>query len=426
MLFLEKVQELPEDISDFLAFAGRFAHSQGVRVYVVGGFVRDLFLGVPHDDVDLVVEGDGIAFAGELAKKFSLHVVAHRRFGTAILSGFHGFKVDIASARKEIYVKPAALPDVSAGSIQNDLFRRDFTINAMAIALEEGGFGKVIDTYGGRDDLKKKLIRALHPFSFIDDPTRILRAVRFEQRYDFKIERETLSWIAKATRRKMLDIVQKHRLRDELVLIFKEKSPQKSLKRLDALCGFSYISKTLRFQRAWPVMFEECAKKIAWFRAHFSHRRHIEPSAMYLALFFYSLPFKELKKAMFDFAFHKSESSRVISLKENFPKIKKELSRKCVRPSVAYRILEPLSHEVILCAMIASGDKRVCGHIEDFFLKHSGHRLGVKGEDLVRLGVKPGPPFKKILEDLLNAKIDGKVRDKNEELFLAQKMIRSE
>jgi tRNA nucleotidyltransferase (CCA-adding enzyme) len=417
---------LSKDVAEFFVFAGRLAQSRGTRAYVVGGFVRDLFLGVPNDDVDLVVETDGIAFAEALAKKFSLHVVSHRRFGTATLTGLHGFKVDVASARKETYEKPAALPDVAAGSIQDDLFRRDFTINAMAIALEEGGFGKVIDTYAGQDDLKKRLVRALHPSSFIDDPTRILRAVRFEQRYDFKIERETLRWIAQAARRKMLNVVGKHRLRDELVLIFREKHPQKTLKRLDALCGFSYISPALRYRRAWGRLFEGCAKKGDWFRDHFAHRRRIEPDAMYLALFFYSLPLQELKKAMFDFAFLKSASSCVLSLKENFPRIEKELSRRDVRPSVVYRLLEPLRYEVILCAMVLSGNKRVGGRIEDFFLKYNGQRLGVKGEDLVRLGVKPGPQFKKILGDLLDAKIDGKARDKSEEGVLAQKIIHAQ
>ncbi|MBI5873540.1 MAG: CCA tRNA nucleotidyltransferase [Candidatus Omnitrophica bacterium] len=423
MLFLKKINELPGPMADFIRFAGRLADEKKINAYVVGGFVRDLFLGIPDYDIDLVVEGDGIAFAEELSSKLSLHVVTHKRFGTATLSGLEGFKVDIATSRKEIYEKPAALPTVSKGLIQDDLFRRDFTINAMAIAINSPCFGKLMDFYGGQDDLKKGLIRALHPLSFIDDPTRILRAVRFEQRFDFKIEKQALVWIKEAVHRRMLHIVQKHRLRDELILIFKEKAPIKPLKRLYALCGLTYIAEGLRFQRHWPNYFHEAAKKIAWYREHFLHKRHIEPYVIYLALFFYPLSLKAAKKAMLDFAFHKGVSSRVVSLKENTLKIKKELSKKNVVPSTVYRLLEPLSYEVILLFEILARHKAISGHIEDFLFIYNGQRLHIKGEDLSRLGLKPGPYFKKVLDDILVAKIDGKVRDREEELGLARKLI---
>ncbi|HAJ56943.1 MAG TPA: hypothetical protein DCL35_04150 [Candidatus Omnitrophica bacterium] len=423
MLFLKKINELPRPMADFIRLAGRFADQKGMGAYVVGGFVRDLFLGVANYDIDLVVEGDAIAFAEGFCEKFSLHAVTHKRFGTATISGMEGFKADIASARKETYEKPAVLPAVSFGLIQDDLFRRDFTINAMAIAINASCFGRLMDFYGGQDDLKKGFIRALHPLSFIDDPTRILRAVRFEQRFDFKIERQTLSWIKEAVRRSMLHLVQKHRLRDELLLIFNEKMPLKPLKRLYALCGFSYISEGLRFQRHWPHYFQQASKRIAWYREHFANRRHIEPYAIYFSLFFYPLPLKDIKKAMLDFAFHKGASSRLVSLKENIHTIRNGLSKKNAMPSTVWRLLEPLSYEVVLLAEILSRHKEVSRHIEDFLFIYNGQRLHLKGEDLAGLGVEPGPHFKKILDKLLMAKIDGIVRDKEEELRLAQKLM---
>ncbi len=422
-VFYKKLNELPKEMSGFIHMAGALADEMGINAYVVGGFVRDIFLGVKNFDVDLVVEGDGIAFASECARELDLKLVSHKRFGTATLHGLRGFKVDIASARREIYEKPAALPVVFKGHIKDDLFRRDFTVNAMAISINKHRFGQLVDFYDGHSDLKTGVIRALHANSFIDDPTRILRAVRFEQRFDFKIDKATLSWIKSAVRRKMLHKVQKHRLRDELILMFKESLPLKSLRRLWGLAGFSYIAPSLRFQKEWQRFFEEAAKKAGWFEEHFSHKRHLEPYVMYMSLFFYPLAHKELSQAMRDFAFHKGESSRILSFRENFTRVEKELSKKNVRGSVVYRIFEPLSYEVALLSAALSKSVLVLKRAQDFLFVYNGQRIHVKGEDLKRLGVKPGPHFKNILDELLYAKIDGEVKDKEEELALAQKLI---
>ncbi len=425
MLFIKKIKELPVPVSDFIKTAGSLADDKNVRAYIVGGFVRDLYLKVPNFDIDFVVEGDGIKFAEELAKKLSCQVLTHKRFGTATITGLAGFKADIASARKEIYEKPAALPTVSYGVIQDDLFRRDFTINAMAISINSSSFGELIDFYGGQDDLKKRLVRALHPLSFIDDPTRILRAVRFEQRYDFKIEAYTRSWIKTSVKRNMLGVVQKHRLRDEIVLIFKEAVPYKILRRLHNLSGFSYISKDMRLYPRLVNYFHEAERRISWYRQHFSHRRHIEPYIVFMSLFFYSLRLKEIKKIMSDFAFHKGESSRIISLKENFVSTKKGLLKKNISSSAVYRLLEPLAYEVILSIIAMAGNKLVSSKVDDFLAVYNGQRLSIKGEDLSELGIGPGPHFKKILHEILMAKIDGKVKDKEEELELAKRLFNS-
>ncbi len=423
-MFHKKLNELPKEMSSFIHMAGALADEKGINAYVVGGFVRDIFLGVKNFDVDLVVEGDGIAFASECARNQSLKLVTHKRFGTATIHGLHGFKVDIASARREIYEEPAALPVVFKGHIRDDLFRRDFTVNAMAISINKHCFGQIIDHYDGHSDLKTGVIRALHVNSFIDDPTRIMRAVRFEQRFDFKIDKETLSWIKSSLRRKMLHQVQKHRLRDELILIFKERSPVRSLRRLWGLAGFSYIALGLRFHKGWHKSFEDVAKKARWFDEHFSHKRHLEPYVMYMSLFFSTLTHKELCQVMRDFAFHKGESSRIISFRENFARVEKELSKKSVRASTVYRILEPLSYEVVLLSAALSSCELVVKRVQDFLFVYNGQRIHVKGDDLKGLGVKPGPHFKKILDELLYAKIDAEVSNKEEELVLAQRKIK--
>jgi tRNA nucleotidyltransferase (CCA-adding enzyme) len=422
-MLLKRFKDLPEEMARFIHLAGVLADKKGVSVYVVGGFVRDLLLGVNNFDIDLVIGGDGIIFATDLAARLKLRLVTHRRFGTATLHGLTGFKVDIASARKEIYEKPAALPIVFNGTIEDDLFRRDFTINAMAISINKTTFGQLVDFYDGHSDLKMGIVRALHQNSFIDDPTRILRAVRFEQRFDFKIEKNTLHGIDDAQHAKMLHHVHKHRLRDELVLIFKEKTPFKSLKRLHELCGFSYIAGELRFKKNDAHLYEEVLKKISWFREQFNYRRHLESYTMYMCLFFHALALSVLENVIGDFAFHKGESSRMISLKKNLKVMDEGLAKKNMKPSEVYRILEPLSYEVILLGAILSKSVHVAQRVEDFLLHYNGQRPHIKGEDLKVLGVKPGPRFKSILEKLLFAKIDGDVKNKEEESALVQRLL---
>lgn len=422
--FQGKLQKLPSRIADFIASAGALADEMGVSAYVVGGFVRDLLLGVDNFDVDLVVEGDGILFAQACARRLALKVLTHRRFGTATLTDAQdAFKVDITSARREVYERPAALPVVASGGIRGDLFRRDFTINAMALGINRHSFGRLFDFYGGRKDLAAGLVRVLHEKSFRDDPTRILRAVRFEQRFNFRIEKKTLKLLKQAVRARMLHEVQKHRLRDDLIMIFKERIPFKPLQRLYALGGFSYIAPALRFHARWRDQFVRLEQKSVWFRQNLSHKRHLETYVMYLCLFFFPLALPQIRRVLFDFAFHKSESSRIVSLKENVLRVRQGLMKRNRTPSAVYRLLEPLSFEVILLLMVLIRSKRVHRRIEDFLVHYNGQRIHLKGEDLVSLGAKPGPVYTTVLKKLLYARIDARVRTKEEELALAQRIL---
>ncbi|MBM3255763.1 MAG: CCA tRNA nucleotidyltransferase, partial [Candidatus Omnitrophica bacterium] len=181
------LNNLSREFRDLIAKASDISAKVNMPAYLVGGFVRDLMLGEKNLDLDIVVEGDGIRFAEELAAALGAGLIRHVRFGTAtILIGVDS-KIDIATSRREHYPKPAALPLVQKGGLKDDLARRDFSINAMAISINKTSFGELIDFFGGPADLSRKKIRVLHSRSFIDDPTRVLRAVRFEQRYAFGI-----------------------------------------------------------------------------------------------------------------------------------------------------------------------------------------------------------------------------------------------
>ena len=233
----------PSSISNILELAAKIAAKQGLSIFVVGGFVRDFLLGIKNWDIDLVVESKdfkkGIEFAMTLANALNGEIEIHRGFGTAVI--FYNFKgkqmrMDVANARKERYKKPAALPDVNPASIIKDLERRDFSINAMAICLHKPRTKTLlIDPFKGKEDLRKKRIRVLHDLSFIDDPTRILRAMRFAVRYNFRIERKTKKLIKEAIEKGMLKELKPQRIEKEIKLILQEKKPMQVFSRLFVL-----------------------------------------------------------------------------------------------------------------------------------------------------------------------------------------------
>jgi tRNA nucleotidyltransferase (CCA-adding enzyme) len=213
---------------DIIKIVGKIADELKVPAYIVGGPVRDKLLDMPNIDLDFVVEGDGIKFARVLNKKLEGKLTVYKAFGTATVE-LKGKRIDIVTARKETYARPAAYPTVKPGTIKDDLFRRDFTINAMAIAVNKEDFGKLVDFYGGQKDLKKRVIRVMHDKSFIDDPTRVFRAVRFAVRFGFRIEPHTKRLIKEAVSDKLLAEVNKGRIKKEIELLLKEKNPRKCL-----------------------------------------------------------------------------------------------------------------------------------------------------------------------------------------------------
>jgi tRNA nucleotidyltransferase (CCA-adding enzyme) len=226
-------KQLPVELIEFMQLAGDVAARMGQKLYLVGGVVRDLLLERKNLDLDLVAEGDAIKLAEELATIKKGRVIAYSRFNTAKIK-WNKWSVDIATTRAEVYEKAGSLPVVQCGGgIENDLVRRDFSINAMAVYLDPLHYGELIDLYRGREDLEKGHIRVLHDYSFRDDATRIWRAVRYEQRLDFKIARHTLDLIKQDI--SYLDAISGDRIRHELELVLEEERPEKAILRADEL-----------------------------------------------------------------------------------------------------------------------------------------------------------------------------------------------
>lgn len=250
-------KNLSEELVASMQRVATLAARRNQQLYLVGGVVRDLLLGLPNLDLDFVVEGDAISLAKEFAEAVDGKLTVHPMFNTATVK-LYKWKVDFAMARTESYAKPGALPTVKPGTLKTDLFRRDFTINTMAVCLNHENYGELIDLYGGLDDLKNKLIRVLHEKSFIDDATRIWRAIRYEQRLAFRIEPKTLK-ILKIDKQ-MLKTVGGYRLRRELDLVLKEEEPEKILARAGKLGVLKELHPSLKADKWLETKFQEVHK----------------------------------------------------------------------------------------------------------------------------------------------------------------------
>jgi len=396
----------PPKVLDLLKQAGQVAEEKGVRVCLVGGVVRDLLLGLPNLDLDLVVEGDGLTFAEALADRIGGEVKRHRRFGTATIMLPDGLKLDVATARTEVYEHPAALPRVQPNTIEEDLGRRDFTINALALDLGASHYGRLIDPFGGLRDLRDGIVRALHEQSYTDDPTRIFRAVRFEARYGFKISQDDEKRIRKAVRSGLLMRLSDKRRFTELKLLLQEAAPIPPLKRLEELSVLRAFHPKLAIEGTIGWRLKDA---LAWAEALPLPYR---PSAwkLYLLALLAPLPPRSARMAGRRLGLpHKL-------LEEVFTNLKayRALKRgQALKPSRVHRLCRAASVEALLLA--GSESERTRKAIAGYLAASQG-RAHLRGDDLKALGIAPGPIYREILEALQSARLDGLVRSREEEL----------
>ena len=401
-------KRLPAELVDFMQVAGKIAASQEQHLYLVGGVVRDLLLGQTNLDLDLVVEGNAIDLAQQLAEINQGKITTHPRFNTAKLQ-WNKWSVDLATARSETYVKPGALPNVKPSSLSSDLSRRDFTINAMAIRLNPSHYGELIDRYEGRDDLEHKLIRTLHEKSFIDDATRIWRGLRYEQRLNFQLEPTSLQLLRRDI--SMLDTISSDRIRYELECILQEKRPEKVLRRAEELGVLSKLSPAL--------------KSNGWLAEKFEQARQISspnpsPIGLYLALLAYPLTNEESEQLISFLRLSKSLAQTLrdtISLKAKLP----SLANPELSPSSIYHLLHGYCSPAIIVTSLACKSPVAHQHIQLFLNKLRYVKSALTGDDLKRMGIAPGPQMKEILNLLHDARLDGKVTSKQEEVDLVKR-----
>ena len=398
-------QYLPRQLLELVKDISGQAIKWGQRVYLVGGVVRDLLLGYPNFDLDLVVEGDAVKLAQKVAEISQAKLLAHHRFGTAKLK-YENFTLDLATARKETYAKPGALPTVKPGTLKDDLIRRDFSINAMAISLAANDYGELVDPYQGKNDLEHCLIRILHPGSFSDDATRILRGVRYEQRLGFELETQTAELLKRDI--PMLDTISGDRIRHELELIFREKQPEFAVKRLAELGVLPRISLFL--------------KGDGWIAEKFGKARRLKKPtqlpSLYFCLLIHSFSEKDIKQflARLNISVKLSRAIRdTLRLKTKLPL----LDRSSLKPSEICYLLREYEPLAIQANAIASDSSMVHLQLQLYLTKLRYVRTLLDGEELKQLGISAGPEIGKVLQILHKAKLDGEVRTRADEKKLA-------
>jgi tRNA nucleotidyltransferase (CCA-adding enzyme) len=408
--------ELPIRIRKLLLQISRLADREKVNIYLVGGIIRDLLLRYPPEkDLDFVVIGDAVAFTFSLQKLLGGSVRHFEQFGTASLQFADGLRLDLVTARKEFYASPAALPQVESSSLKNDLFRRDFTINTMACSLSTENYGELYDYYNGQNDLRAKMIRALYQLSFVDDPLRILRAVRFEQRYSFTIEPKTEELIRSAAGRKVLEKVARQRLNQELKLIYREPSPLKILHRFDQLGLINALyPRANPGQETWKLLagVEDILQWVS--EREWDNRPDAELA--YLSALLFSLESADRSAIIRKLNLARERGSMITTACREAPALLNKLSENELNPSAVVSHLELLPGEALLLAHALSDDQIVKNHLKLYLdgLRYVRPRLN--GSDLKKLGLKPGPRYRKIIESLKQAVLDGEVRTPQEEL----------
>jgi tRNA nucleotidyltransferase (CCA-adding enzyme) len=399
-------KHLPPALWEFLLLAGREAASRGLRAFLVGGPVRDLLLGVKTLDLDIAVEGETRELVAALATHTGGRVLSHPRFSTATLS-WGDYRVDFARTRMERYPRPGALPTVSPGTIEQDLARRDFTINAIALELTVPYVRQLLDPFRGHWDLDRKRLRVLHDASFMDDATRILRAIRYEQRFGFHLERHTLALLRRDL--PYLATVSGDRLRHEVERIFQEAHPERALERGDRLEVWQHMVPRFTLGQRTEELFQRLRQKRV--HASWGERARKELSWALLCL---HLP-RTVAQAVIDRLRIPSKSAASILEALDLQSKTSLLSRPDLRSSELYHLLEGYQPASLWAFALGTQGSIAARHVRTYLFDLRTTRPSLTGTDLTHLGVPRGPEMGQVLRRLLDLRLDGLVRSREEE-----------
>ncbi|MBI5639077.1 MAG: CBS domain-containing protein [Nitrospirae bacterium] len=404
-------ERFPEQVYSLLRMSGEIADGMGFNAYLVGGSVRDLLLGQENLDIDIVIEGDGIVFAGELGKRLGRPMRFHQRFGTAHIS-LDSLGLDIATARTEYYESPAALPTVETSSIKKDLYRRDFTINTLAVKLNPKDFGLLIDFFGGQRDIREKTIRVLHNLSYVEDPTRAFRAIRFSERFGFKLSRHTENLIKSAIQMNLFEPLSGFRLFEELMLAFNETNPVKTLKRLSDVGLLKVIHHNLLFDDRLEATLASMYETLAWYNLLYLDEK-VDTGILYLMAILSNLNEQDMKEALERLAAPPGTRGIIMRSAQESALIIKKLPLS--DPAALYHLLEGVKIETILFAMSVTKDKKKKMEISRFLVELRKIKPLLRGNDLKKLGIPQGPLYTKILTELLEERLRGRLRTEEDE-----------
>jgi tRNA nucleotidyltransferase (CCA-adding enzyme) len=382
-------------------------------VYLVGGTVRDILLGEQSFDVDIAVEGDAIGLAEALARELHGRVKAHRKFGTAVVVYGEGERVDVVTARTEFYDAPAALPTVEHATIREDLFRRDFTINAMAVSLKGEDFGRLVDPFGGRRDLEERTIRVLHTLSFIDDPTRIFRAIRYESRLGFRMNEHTQRLARGCIDMGLVGDLSSARLRDELIALLDEEHVAGSIRRLAGLGADRAIHPHLAAD-------DEAIRLLARLKElRDRYRLPIPDWRLALSALARRMPPDELFDWLERLRMRRTDAERIANAVTVGPRLVERLRDLTPSPAETVAMAEPYAPAAPLFALALED----LPPLHEYFSRFRRVRLEITGSDLAELGLRESPRVGEILGELRRRKLNGQLDGRESELEAARELI---
>ena len=431
--------KIPPRILALLQEVGQVGDEVSQSVYVVGGFVRDLLLCRDNLDLDIVVEGDAICFARYLAEKWAGKLQTHREFGTGTVTRTDGLKLDFVSARCETYERPGTLPLVRYGTIEDDLCRRDFSINALAMTLNPDAFGELVDYTNGLRDLRAGYIRVIHNRSFIDDPTRIFRAIRYERRYGFQIVEGDQKRIREAINQGVLDLISGQRIRNEIDRILLEEAASGMIRRMLEFDLFRTIHPDWELPRAFDPLWNAAHQAIDWTKRYLPNDSIDVEAMLWMTLLTdsspglspmpigKSVPSPEHQAKRYNGL----SSSETIESVSNRLILENQLRTKLIakerlenalntlsedsKPSEVYKLFEPYPLEVLVFALMQPSQFRWCAaKIKSYLLDLRGVQPFINGNDLIQLGLRPNAEFAKLLWKTFAAQLDGQILTKQD------------
>ena len=416
---------LPRTLYNLLIQVGKQGEEYQVRIFLVGGFVRDLLLGISNLDIDLVVEGNSMALAKIFAKRQEGRVRTHDRFGTATVICSNTQKLDFATARTEYYEFPAALPTVEQSSIKKDLYRRDFTINTLAICLNHPKFGELIDFYGGQRDLHGKTIRVLHSLSFIEDPTRVFRAIRFAQRLNFRLGKETTTLIKSAISMGAFQRLSKSRLLNETILLLSAETPRKILQQLAEFDLLKLIHQKLQWSLTLAHTLKASEKALKWYTSlHLD--QPMNSWVVYWMVLMDTLPNKAIQDTHQRLQFPQQQAKKIRLIGRRTSSVIRQLSKhRKQKPSDIHRMLCEFPDEALVFLMAKAPSETIKRHLSAFLTTYRHIHPTLNGTDLKRMGLKPGPQFRGILDKLLDGRLNGEVKTESDERNMIKQLIKT-
>ncbi|MBN2232204.1 MAG: CBS domain-containing protein [Deltaproteobacteria bacterium] len=425
-------EQLPERALKVLKQLGELADRIEVGAFLVGGIVRDMLLRRDNLDIDIVVEGDGIALARSYAREHGCRCHTHETFRTAVIVFPDGFKVDVASTRMEYYDTPASLPKVSESSLKVDLYRRDFTINTLVVCLNVKNFGQLRDYFGAGRDLKEKTIRVLHNFSFVEDPTRIFRAVRFEQKFGFTIGRQTDHLIANAVRMGFVRRLDGRRIFAEFRQCVREADPLPIFIRLDEYDVWEQVFPGAPVGRNLDDVVPAVRDVLSWY-GFLYHEQPVEAWQVYLLGFLHGEEPERAAAHVERLEMPDGSRDDFLAARRRTHHIGTELMRLSgagngwdLTPAELTRRLETLPLEAVLYLMAALENHHARRAISNYITTLQFIEPALTGHDLIAAGLAPGPRFKRLLERLRDARLNGEVDDRRgEERLLAGYLMES-